>query len=192
MTSRALSQADATAREDRSADELHELIAQLDLSDIQKRFLSARWLDQLRWSARAARRAARWYYGLRLVTVIGGILVPALVTLHVAGEPLTDGLAVTVSWLTFVLSLLVAIAASLESLFRFGDRYRHYRQAAEWLKMEGWRFMQLADRYGGDSATHRAAYPLFAARVEAAIGQEVDAFVSQVLPEAQPRKDGAR
>ena len=176
---------------DKQRHELEGVVAALDLSDLQKRFLLARWLDQVLWLEAASVRAMRWYYGLRVIMVVGGAIVPALVSLQAAGERLTGAFASTVSVTAFLCSLLVAIAASLEGLYRFGERYRHYRRTVEWLKIEGWQFFQLADRYHRDGAGHSAVYPLFAGRVEAAIGQDVDAYVTQVVREPQPQKEEA-
>ena len=171
--------------------ELESVIAALDLTDLQKRFLLARWLDQVLWLETASLRAMRWYYALRNITVVGGVIVPALVSLQAAGERLTGAFASTVSVTAFSCSLLVAIAASLEGLYRFGERYRHYRRTVEWLKIEGWQFFQLADRYHREGAGHSAVYPLFAARVEAAIGQDVDTYMTQVIREPQQPKEEA-
>ena len=36
---------------------------------------------------------------------------------------------------------MVAITASVEGFFHFGDRWRHYRVNAELLKSEGWQYL---------------------------------------------------
>jgi hypothetical protein len=151
-----------------------ELVEQLRLNDVQKHALRSRWIDRVVWTERAATRARRAYYALRLTAILGGVIVPALVSLN-----LGDKGAVYLRWVTFVVSLAVAISIATEEFFHFGDRWRHYRKTAEWLKIEGWQFLQLTGTYR--KRTHAEAYELFARRVERVIHEDVDTFVSQIV-----------
>jgi Protein of unknown function (DUF4231) len=154
------------------------IIERLALEPLQQDFLRSRWLDQVRWMEGRAGACQRWYYRLRLITIAGGVVIPALVGLDIAGT-----VAVWVKWLVLGLGLLVALATSVEAFFRFGDRWRHYRRTVELLKSEGWQFFQLSGPYA-QAANHVAAYPTFAARVETMLGQDVDAFLTTVTQEA--------
>jgi len=60
-------------------------------------------------------------------------LVPALVSLKIAGNNISG----FVNWLTFAISLIVAISVPSRSFFHYGERWRHYRRAVECLKMGG-------------------------------------------------------
>ena len=120
--------------------ELGAVIDQLDLSELQKRCLRARWLDAVMWVERKAEQAQRLYYALRLAIIIGGVIIPALVSLDLGTDPAAD----LVRWTAFGLSLLGALSAAIDGLFRFGERWRHYRLIAERLKIEGWQFFQLS------------------------------------------------
>lgn len=159
-----------------------ELIDLVDVTDLQKRFLRSRWLDQVLWTETKAPREQRRYHVLRVTAIAGGVVVPALVSLNIQGTAY-DG----VRWVAFALGLLVALAVSLEGFFRFGERWRHYRRTAELLKMEGWQFFELAGPYQG--LDHRAAFPSFAARTEAIMQRDVDAFISVIATE-KPEKAG--
>jgi hypothetical protein len=159
--------------------DLVELAGSLDgLSPVQLRFLEKRWLDQVLWMESAAAKAQKRYYRLRLVTVVGAVIVPALVSLNVRGS-FAEGIA----WVTFGLSLLVAASAAVEEFFQFGARWRHYRRTVERLKSEGWQFFQLSGQEYAKAGDHSAAYPLFAARVESLLAEDVDAYVSTVVRE---------
>jgi len=160
-----------------------ELIELLDVTDLQKRFLRSRWLDQVVWTERKAPREQRRYHALRVIAIAGGVLVPALVSLDVGGSA-----ARAVRWVAFGLGLLVALAVSLEGFFRFGERWRHYRRTAELLKIEGWQFFELAGPYLG--MDHRSAFPSFTTRTEAIIQREVDAFISVIATEKSDRGSG--
>ena len=155
---------------------LGEMIASLDgLEPLQRDFLIRRWLDQLLWMEGAAQKAQRRYYRLRLVTVVGAVVVPVLVGLNLGGYA---GDAVT--WLTVVLSLVVAVSAAVEEFFSFGQRWRHYRRTVERLKAEGWMFFELVGEYVSPSG-HAAAFARFAARVEDLLREDVEVYVTQVV-----------
>jgi hypothetical protein len=160
------------------------MIDELPLSRLQRRYLRSRWLDQLVWMEDRAGAAQRRYYLLRLVTIVGGVMVPALVTLDLKG---TAGVAATAA--TWTVSLLVAISAAVEGFFRFGDRWRHYRRAAELLKIECWEFSQLTGNYR-TFATHAAAHRHFAQRVEDVLRQDVEGFIATFARESPGKATG--
>jgi len=159
--------------------DLGTLIEALNLPDLQKHFLRSRWLDQVLWMEGKADRARDWYYRLRLTTIIGGVIIPALVSLN-----FTAGTAVVVGWITFFVSLLVAISAAVEEFFHYGERWRHYRQTVEALKNEGWQFFQLSGPYRRFES-HANAYRAFAARVEDISRLDVEAYITNVVREKQ-------
>jgi len=156
--------------------EFDRAIAAISLPAAEREFLEARWLGQVNWMEAAAARARRPYYILRLTTVVGAVVVPALVGLQVSG-----GFGVALKWITFGLSLLVATSAAVEEFLRFGERWRHYRDTAEHLKREGWLYLQLGGRYRRFNGDHAAAYPTFASRVEAILQAEVKGYFEDVV-----------
>ena len=160
-----------------------ELIEGLDLGERERVFMRRRWLDQLLWTERAAKRAHHWYHALRLTTIVGALVVPALVGVNV-----TEGVEPVVASTTFAVSLLVAICAGVDEFFHFGERWRHYRQVAEQLKTEGWHFFQLSGPYRRFNPDHAAAYPLFAGRVEAIIQRDVEVYFTEVAQETQEKE----
>lgn len=159
--------------------EFGSIIDDLDLDPERKRFLKSRWLDQLAWVEGKAVQAQRRYYALRLTTVVGAVLVPALVSVS-SGHGELDGAARIATW---VVSLVVAISAAVEQLFHFGERWRNYRQTAERLKGEGWLFIQLGGPYSANGANHDSAYLAFASRVEELLRADVDVYLTQIVVE---------
>jgi hypothetical protein len=164
-----------------------------ELTDVQKHSLRSRWLNQVAWMEGKAVAAQRWYYILRLTTIIGGVIVPALVTLKVGGGAAEGGTGTILNtgftgWLTVVISLLVAISAAIDEFFHFGERWRHYRRTVELLKIEGWQFLQLGGPYRSEKS-HLEVYPAFAARVEEILQQEVEVYITQVVRERERKGD---
>lgn len=153
--------------------EFSEMIDGLALGDLQKRFLRGRWLEQLLWFESRSGRNQRRYNALRLVTIVGGVIVPALISLNLRKADVAEALG----WVTFGLSLIVATSAAVENFFRYGERYRMFRRTAEALKGQGWMFFELTGPY--QAQDHQSAFPMFAAQVETLVRQDVDAFIAQ-------------
>jgi hypothetical protein len=156
--------------------ELERIIEKLHLSDLQKEFLRLRWLDQVLWMEARANNAKVRYYILRLTTIVGGVIIPALIS--VSRGPSEE--AIPITSVVFVVSLLVAISAALEGFLRYGEQWRHYRLKVELLKSEGWLFFQLSGRHYRQITSHAKAYPRFAHRVEKWNRLEVGEYITEV------------
>jgi hypothetical protein len=144
--------------------------------------MRSRWLDQVTWLERKAKQCQQRYYALRMLAIVGGVVVPALVSLNVRN----GNVASAIAWTTFAVSLVVATAVAVEEFFHYGERWRNYRRSAEDLKSRGWQFFQLAGDYAGRGG-HGGAFVDFAAAVERAILEEVDVYVTRVTRE-RPRE----
>jgi hypothetical protein len=162
-------------------------IDQLTLDGLHKAYLRDRWLDQVTWLGRSARRNQRRHYTLRLITILGGVAIPALVGLEINNAP-----AVNVRWLTFGLGLLVAASAALEEFFRYGERWRHYRRHAELLKAEGWAFLELVGPAYTNFDTHAEAFRTFVSRVEETMRQEVGVYITEVTRAPQQEERASK
>jgi hypothetical protein len=156
--------------------ELERIIEMLDLKPLQKEFLRLRRLDQVLWMEERANNTKILYYILRLTTIVGGVIIPALVSIRVPIRVPSEG---TITLVVFVVSLLVAISAALEGFLRYGEQWRHYRLKVELLKEEGWLFLQLSGRYHRFKI-HENAYATFARRVEEWNRLEVGEYITEV------------
>jgi hypothetical protein len=164
--------------------EMGELIDRLDMSELQKRFMKSRWLDQVLWLEGKAEKSQKWYFRLRLMTIIGGVVIPALVSLNINDNRTRAYLG----WATFGLSQLVAISAAVDEFFHYGDRWNQYRKTAEELKTEGWQFFQLSGPYK-TAASHAQAYTVFANRIEQTIQQDVQAYSALLREKMQKQEE---
>lgn len=162
--------------------QFHQIIDGLTLSDLQKRFLHDRWLEQLLWFESKSAYNQRRYYVLRLMIIVGGVTVPALVSLNIQAGEARQWL----TWVTFGVSLVVAVATALEAFFGYGERWRSFRRTAEALKAHGWQFFELAGPYV--ARDHATAFPAFAARVETLVQQDVEAFIAQAAQTQVPQQ----
>ncbi|MEL6438328.1 MAG: DUF4231 domain-containing protein [Cyanobacteria bacterium J06621_8] len=160
--------------------EMNSLIEQIELSDLQRQFIKSRWMSQLLWLESRAQQNRNRYYLLRLVTIIGGVIVPALVSLNINSTNIKEA----IGWVAFGLSQAVAISAAVEEFFHYGERYRHYRNTAELMKIEAWQFFQLSGPYH-DASSHSQVYANFAQRVEEIMKRDVEGYISGVAQDKQ-------
>ena len=153
---------------------------ELVLSNLQKSYLRSRWMEQMLLMNSKYKRAMRTYYGLRLATVTGSLLLLLSVSLNViveggAGRAPASGLAI-------FFSLLVAACVVIEHLFNLGESHRRYERVAERLKAEGWRFLQLSGPYQSYNS-HSDAFAAFANQVEALNQMDVEVYNFDVVGE---------
>jgi GH24 family phage-related lysozyme (muramidase) len=154
---------------------LSGMIDRLDLDEFRKDALKSRWLDQLLWLESSAAKAKTRFYTLRLITIVGGVITPALVSLNHGQLKIRE----VFTWTAFGMAQAVAISAAVEELFGFNIRYRTFRNTAEGLKVEGWQYFQLTGHYNR-YRSHSGAYVEFAGRVEGLIQQDIDGYLTQV------------
>ena len=134
-------------------EDFNKLFAGMKLGDVQRHFLRSRWLDQVLWMEGKANFSRARHYLLRVTTIVGGVILPALVslnintTLKVNNIETNTRLRDVIIWSTFGLSQIVAISAAIEEFFHYGERWRHYRRTVESLKSQGWQFSQLTGPY---------------------------------------------
>ncbi|MBD2498960.1 DUF4231 domain-containing protein [Nostoc sp. FACHB-280] len=160
------------------------LIDSLNISELQKIFLASRWLDQMLWMEGQAGKARNMYYKLRLLTIIGGVILPALVSLNINSSKMREIVVIG----TFGLSQVVAISAAIEEFFHYGERWRHYRRTAESLKTQGWQFFELTGPYAGYQ-DHEQAFNVFANQVEDIIQRDVEVYATQVVQEKKQQEN---
>ena len=173
--------------------QMGDLIDQLQLSSLEKQSLKERWLDQMIWADKKAAQSRRAYYRLRLTTVVGGVLLPALVGISLQLGQNNKFFRVWFPPLTFALSQVIAVSVAIEEFCKFGDRWRDYRKMAEELKSEGWHYLQSSGSYEvseplEQSLAHERYFAQFSSRVESIIKNDVESYISN-LKQHQAKQD---
>ncbi|MHC5730847.1 MAG: DUF4231 domain-containing protein, partial [Nostoc sp.] len=64
-------------------EDFNKLFAGMKLGDVQRHFLRSRWLDQVLWMEAKANFSRDRHYLLRITTIVGGVILPALVSLNI-------------------------------------------------------------------------------------------------------------
>ncbi|MBN3878567.1 MULTISPECIES: DUF4231 domain-containing protein [unclassified Nostoc] len=167
-------------------EDFNKLFAGINLGDVQKHFLRSRWLDQVLWMEGKANLSRDRHYFLRVTTIIGGVILPALVSLNINTNFKPNNRDI-IMWSTFGLSQIVAISAAIEEFFHYGERWRHYRRTVESLKTQGWQFSQLTGPYR-NYPSHEQAFNLFGSHVEDIIQRDVEIYATQVVQEKKEER----
>ena len=128
----------------------------------QEHYIDERLNDQLRYYDRTAGKAKSRYLQSRMVSVVAGALVPVLVNLEFA----------YVDLITTILSVMVVLIVSLESVFHFREQWVNSRSTSEALRKEYFEFTAAEGLYADFVDDTDAAFRLFVERVEAMIEAE--------------------
>ena len=137
----------------------NDLIDSFQLGEEQRHFLRSRWLEYVLWmeGPHNGRETGTTY------SESPRLSAPSSSRQSSASTP--SGRGNGRHWLTFAISLVVAVSAAVEGFFQFGARWRHYRSLVEDLKAEGWAFHELIGPYKAKDATHSTGFPIFVERV---------------------------
>jgi hypothetical protein len=113
------------------------------------------------------------YLYMRAFSVVGGSIVPVLA--NVSFSYSLFGIPLVQVMLT-VISLLVVIAVSLESVFHYREQWKNYRSTEQLLGHEEFLFRSRVGRYA--ELSDGRAFQLFVERVEEAIAIENSATLN--------------
>lgn len=123
-------------------------------------YLDERLAQYQGWYDRKAVKMKALHLRLRTMSVIGGAIVPVLVNVSVP----------YVNVLTTMLSLMVVVLVSLESVYHFREQWKNYRSTEQALGHERVYFITRCGSYEG---LHEAeAFRLLVERVESMIAAE--------------------
>jgi Protein of unknown function (DUF4231) len=152
--------------------EIEDVLSLADIAPDARVYLTARWAAQVERAARNVGNNKRNYYLARIPAVVGALVLPALTT------PSVD--AAWIRWAAWLTSLIVAVATGVESVFRFGSRWRLYRMLLDSLRAEAWAFQfSLAPAYS-NTAPDRGVRT-FLTRCEDILSRHGDSYVADVV-----------
>jgi hypothetical protein len=126
----------------------------------EKFYLKQRWQSQWLWYDKKAAENKNKHQFLQVVIGVGSVAVPVLL-----------GIEAVRSYAVWV-SLIVAAAASIENVKKYGDNWRSYRRAAENLSRE----KSLFDVNAGPYRAAKKPFARFVERCEEVIAQQNGQF----------------
>ncbi len=112
------------------------------------------------WYDKKAKRFKKLYLWMRSITVVGGAVVPVLINLQIN----------KIEIVTTLLSVLVIVFISLESVFHFREQWKNYRTTYQLLSQEYFNYVTADGPYR--ALEEQEAFLNFVERVESAISAE--------------------
>lgn len=137
------------------------------LSMAPQAYVAERVEQYQKWYDGKAVIMKRRYLQMRAFSVVGGGLVPVLVNLP-SSHTLFD--VPVIQLVVTVISLLVVVTVSLESVFHYREQWKNYRSTEQLLGHEKFLFRSRVGRYR--DLDDEKAFRLFVERVEEAISIE--------------------
>jgi hypothetical protein len=134
------------------------ILESLELSDVQKQIIRARYLPILHTLQRRATSYSRIYFTGHTIITIGSLFVPALLSIQYSDTGTAfSGIPfqVQIFWATWVISVLVTIFNGILILFKIDKKYYFLHSTLERLRSEGWQYVQLTGRYSGHLIDHK-------------------------------------
>ena len=136
------------------------------LTPMQIRLIEIRYLSLLNYYERRIFKVDLFYNSTRLFISIGGVAVPALLSIQ---SP-TGVNSVGLYWFTWFVSLLVTVCHTIGALFKFDKKYYGVHTTLERLKTEGIQYLELSGHYSGHHGhgppTHENQYVYFVNSIE--------------------------
>jgi hypothetical protein len=125
------------------------------------------------WYDRKAGPLKTRYLYLRALIVIGGALVPVLVNIN----------AIYAAPAATIVSLMVVILVSWDTVFQYGKQWKNYRSTEQFLRQEAVLFQYRVGFYA--PLDDERAFQIFVERVENAIAQENAVTLDTLTRESQ-------
>src|ERR1700761_4156930 len=132
-----------------------------------EQYISSRLEQYQGWYDGKAVTMKAKYLRMRAMSVIGGSLVPVLINVPYHAE--VAGVSV-VQVIVTLISLLVVISLSLESVFHYREQWKNYRSTEQLLGHEKFYYRTRFGQYHG--LDDEDAYRLLVERVEEAVATE--------------------
>lgn len=156
-------------------------------------YLEKRWHSQWSYYDSKASENKDTYFLYQRIVVIGALVIPALVSINstlarfLAGIFNNGDINAEAMWrigvdsITVIVSLMVAGAAALESLYKYGENWSSYRSAAEELQAE----KNFYDMQSGPYANNPNPFSTFVERVEGIVANQNGKYFQAVQQQLQ-------
>ena len=136
------------------------------LTPVQIRLIEIRYINLIQYYEGRIYYVDLSYHTTRLFISIGGVAVPALLSIQ---SP-TGINSVWLYWFTWGISLLVTLCHNVSTMLRFDKKYFGIHGTLERLKTEGLQYLELSGHYSGHHGhgppTHENQYIYFVNSVE--------------------------
>jgi len=120
-----------------------------ELNDFQAEYLKSRLVNQIVYMDGKANKCKKQYLKSQMISIIGGVVVTALVGLSTFVTPEKDGIDMRKFFgiTAFVMSQVVTVTSAVEQLHKNNELWLFYRRSNEYMKSQLWHFLELTGPY---------------------------------------------
>jgi hypothetical protein len=140
------------------------------------------------WYDKKAVQCKKRYLRMRAFTVVAGGVVPVLVNVETSINALVR--YPVMKPLVTIISLLVVVTVSLETVFHYREQWKNYRSTEQLLGHEHFEFLTKVGAYKG--LPDDEAFQLLVERAEKAISSENAATLNVMATGSEPVTDRSR
>ena len=139
------------------------VIILLNLTPIQKRFIIDRYFNLIREYEYRVKLFNLLYNILNGIIIVDCILLTSILSLRNTDNKEDN---IITHWIAWGLSLILGLLNGFISFYKIDKKYFHLNTILEDLKCEGWKFVQLTDKYKINHATHHGGFIKFCNEIE--------------------------
>lgn len=145
-------------------DTFTEILSQCSITPRSKLIIRERYINLFKRYNNKYTKTKLYYTVSRIFVGLGGIVVPALVTLDNSVSEKSE-FSVKIGYVTFSISLLVFIVNMLYELQSISKKYYTYSSVNEKIISEGWMFLSLTGNYK-KYISHKECWRKFIEKIE--------------------------
>jgi hypothetical protein len=116
------------------------LIESSDLTSFNKELIKTNWLKYFIYLDQLAIKDSIFFHSFQIIIITSGLAIPFI---ELNNTDINNSFFTTSSFL----GLLIAFCAAIDKHFKFENRWKHYRQNAERIRIEGENYLGLANNY---------------------------------------------
>ncbi len=145
-----------------------------ELDDFQTEYLKSRLVNQIVYMDGKSNKCKEKYVKSQMISIIGGVVVTALVGLSTFIPPEKDSVDMRKFFgvAAFVVSQVVTVTSALEQLHKNNELWLFYRRSNEYMKSQLWHFLELTGPY--ENIGRKTAFRILVKQSEEIIPRDLD------------------
>jgi hypothetical protein len=156
-----------------------QTIDSLTIDDFHKKLIKTNWLDQIELMEFLTKKHFAFYNILNASSIILIGITPLILIIDV--PTLSKNIVVSTC------SIISSIALTFISAYKYDDKWKHFRNIAEDLKLEGENYFELSSAYES-YPNHSEAFKLFCSKVSDIKRKQINTYIKEVSQKGSGEK----
>ena len=159
-----------------------QTIDSLPIDDFHKKLIKTNWLDQIELMEFLTRKHFAFYNILNASSIILIGITPLILIIDVPTNSI-----VYKNMIVSACSIISSIALTFMSAYKYDDKWKHFRNISEDLKLEGENYFELSSVYEV-YGTHNEAFKLFCSKVSDIKRKQINTYIKEVSQKGSGKK----